>query len=38
VRYVKNRVAEIESDLINKRTKEALQAIKIGGGQLGRPK
>ncbi len=30
--------AEIEGDLISKRTKEALQAIKISGGQLGRPK
>ena len=30
--------AEIERDLISKRTKEALQSIKISGRKLGRPK
>lgn len=30
--------AEIERDLISKRTKEALQSIKISGVKLGRPK
>jgi len=30
--------AEIERDLISKRTKEALQSIKLSGGTLGRPK
>ena len=30
--------AEIERDLISKRTKEALQAIRLSGIQLGRPK
>lgn len=30
--------AEIERDLISKRTKEALQSIKLSGGKLGRPK
>lgn len=31
-------VAEIERDLISKRTKEALQAVKLSGVTLGRPK
>jgi DNA invertase Pin-like site-specific DNA recombinase len=31
-------VAEIERDLISKRTKEALQSKKANGVQLGRPK
>lgn len=30
--------AEIERDLISKRTKEALQSIKLSGVKLGRPK
>jgi DNA invertase Pin-like site-specific DNA recombinase len=30
--------AEIERDLISKRTKEALQSIRLSGVQLGRPK
>ncbi|WP_069658895.1 hypothetical protein [Arcticibacter eurypsychrophilus] len=30
-------VAEIERDLISKKTKEALLSIKLSGGKLGRP-